>query len=104
MNFKHIINLIDVRESQAFAFMVVYKDKISEDDLQKAIDSYCDNMADSLIKEHQEFFNNEKERNLVKKYLLNLNANKKYTGRRFHETFYKKLIEFENQCEQCLNK
>ena len=47
---KKFIDILDVKERQALAFTGIYKEKLSYDDLQKAIDQYCMNMACNFFK------------------------------------------------------
>ena len=97
MDVKTVMDLLEVREKQALAFCHVYKEKLSYEDLQSAIDCYCNNMADSLIQRCTTLIYEEKFRNDLKRQLHNLGADKPHSGKRAYEAFYKKIIELEKK-------
>lgn len=99
MDVKIIMDLLEVKERQALAFCHVYKEKLSYDDLQSAIDCYCNNMADSLIQRCTPLIYEEKFRNDLKRQLHNLGADKQHSGKRAHEAFYKKIIVLESKMD-----
>lgn len=84
-------SLIEVREQQVFAFNCFYADKLSNKDLQSAIDEYSLNLATDFIKKHKEDLNNSEIKTNLMRYLSSVGANKPYSGYRFYETLYKQL-------------
>ena len=91
MDFEQLIGLADVKEAQAFAYTSVYNGKVSNEELQKGIDDYCENMAQSFMEQHKDLFADEKVRRQIRKHILNIGANNKHSGHRFYETLYSKL-------------
>ena len=86
---KKLIDILDVKEKQALAFTSIYKEKLEYDDLQKAIDQYCSNMACNFLEANREYL--QKDNNLLelRKYLCSVQADKPYSGKRVHEALYK---------------
>ena len=88
---KKFIDILDVKERQALAFTGIYKEKLSYDDLQKAIDQYCMNMACNFLEVYKVYF--QKDNNLLelRRYLCSLQADKPHSGKRVCEALYKIL-------------
>lgn len=97
MTVENAIELFNVREKQALAFCEIYKDKLDYKDLQKAIDNYCNNMAESFIETHKEFFANEGIRIQLKRYLHSIGADKPHSGKRFHEAMYNQIANIKDK-------
>ena len=97
MTVERAIELFDVREQQALAFCEKYKDKLDYESLQGAIDNYCNNMAESFIEAHNQFFANEDVRILVKRYLHSIGADKPHSGKRFHEAMYNQIANIKDK-------
>ena len=53
MKLKDLIELGDVSEMQAFAFLSYLNGKVPEEEMQKNVDAYCDNLASSFVEKHQ---------------------------------------------------
>ena len=92
MTVERAIALFDVREKQALAFCEIYKDKLAYEDLQRAIDDYCNNMAKSFVENHSQAFTDETFRTQLKRHLHNVGADKPHSGKRFHEAIYKQVV------------
>ena len=97
MTVENAIDLFDVREKQALAFCTIYKERLKYEDLQEAIDNYCNNMAESFIEAHSQFFANENARIQVKKYLHSIGADKPHSGKRFHEAMYNQIVNIKDK-------
>ena len=97
MDIQQLIGLADVKEQQAFAFTSIYNGKVPNEDLQKGIDDYCSQMADSFLEKHTKSLLDENLRRQLRKHILNLGANKKHSGHRFYESLYSKLNAFEEK-------
>jgi len=100
MDFERLIGLADVKEKQAFAYTSIYNGKVSNDDLQKGIDEYCEQMAISFIAEHKELLSDDKIRLQLRRHMFNIGANNKHSGHRFYEALYTKIRAFENEMTQ----
>lgn len=100
MDFKKLIDLADVKEKQAFAFTSIYNGKVSNEELQKGIDDYCSQMAESFIAEHGEKLLNDELRIKLRRYICSIGADKKHSGHRFYEALYKKIQAFEVKNQQ----
>ena len=100
MDLKNLIDLADVKEKQAFAFTSIYNGKVSNEELQKGIDDYCSQMADSFIAEHGEKLLNDELRINLRRHICNIGADKKHSGHRFYEALYNKLNTLENNKKQ----
>ena len=91
MDFKRLIELANIKESQAFAFTCFYAEKMDRDELQKAIDCYRNNMAKNFVLEHQEILG-EREMNInLRRHISMLGADKKHSGKRFYEALFRQL-------------
>ena len=88
MEIKKLIDLADVREQQAFAYTSYYNGKVSNEELQKGLDEYCQNMAACFLKEHSL---SEEMCREMRKHILRIGADKKHSGHRFYEALYKEL-------------
>ena len=97
MTVESAIELFDVKEKQALAFCEIYKDKLDYEDLQMAIDYYCNNMAESFIETHNQFFANEVFRIQLNRYLYSIGANKPHSGKRFHEAMYNQIVNIKDK-------
>lgn len=97
MTVENAIELFDVREKQALAFCGIYKEKLEYEDLQLAIDDYCNNMAEIFIETHKQFFNNEACRTQLKRYLHSIGADKPHSGKRFHEAMYNQIANIKDK-------
>ena len=97
MTLEKAIELFDVREKQALAFCEIYKDKLDYEDLQKAIDIYCNNMAESFIETYKQFFSSEDFRIQFKIYLRSIGADKPHSGKRFHEVMYSQIVNIKDK-------
>ena len=94
MDVRNLIDLINIKEMQASAYFDFYFDKLQIDDLQKALDGYCERMAESFVKNHYGDFENEETLVAIRRYIASLGANKPHSGKRFHEALYKELKKF----------
>jgi len=91
MEFERLIELADIKEAQAFAFTCAYSEKMDRDELQKAIDCYCDNMARRFVLAHQAEIG-EREINInLRRHISMLGADKKHSGKRFYEALFMRL-------------
>ena len=93
------MNLLEVREQQAIAFCKIYKDKLEYQDLQKSIDNYSNNLAKSLIQKCMPFLCEDDFRNDLMIQLRAIGANKKHSGKRVFEAFYRQLTNLEIKSE-----
>lgn len=94
MEVKKLIGLMEVKEMQVSAYFDFYFDKLQIDDLQKALDGYCERMAESFVKNHYGDFENEETLVAIRRYIASLGANNPHSGKRFHEALYKELKKF----------
>ncbi len=97
MTVENAIELFDVREKQALAFCKIYKEKLEYEDLQRAIDDYCNDMAEIFIETHKQFFNNEVCITQLKQYLHSIGADKPHSGKRFHEAMYNQIANIKDK-------
>ena len=97
MTVERAIELFDVREKQSLAFCDIYKEKLDYDNLQVAIDNYCNNMAESFIEAHSQFFANEDARIQLQRYLHSIGADKPHSGKRFHEAMYNQISNIKDK-------
>ena len=100
MEISELIKLADIKEKQAFAFTSYYCDKMEIDQLQKAIDAYCENMAKSFVAKHKQTLENSNKLLQFKQHILSLGANMPHSGKRFYEALYKQLHQAEKSIEQ----
>ena len=103
MTVKNIIDLLDVRNCQAKAYCEVYSKYLEYSDLQKAVNGYALNLANSLMKQCEAQIKNESFRKELKQNLLNIGANKNYNGKRVHKAFYELLINYEQNLSNAEN-
>ncbi len=94
MEAKKLINLMDVKEMQAFAYLEYYVDKMPISDLQKAVDEYCDRMAEGFINNHYPEFSDEETLVVIRRHISRLGADKAHSGKRFYEAVSKRLKQF----------
>ena len=85
---------MEIKEMQASAYFDFYFDKLQIDDLQKALDGYCERMAESFVKNHYGEFENEEILETVKRYITSLGANKPHSDKSFHKALYEELKKF----------
>ena len=104
MDTKIVFDLLDVKEKQSLAFCHIFKEKMSYEDLQKAIDNYSFNMAESVLERCKQVVADEKNRKEIKKKLCSLGADKEHSGKRVHEAFYKQIIDLEQKKEKDFSK
>ncbi len=98
MDLKVIIDLCDVKEKQAFALTgYLNSKKVEISELQSQVDSYCVNLANSFISQHQAHLCDKTILNGLKRHILSIGANNKHSGHRFYEALYIQLINFENK-------
>ena len=71
--------------------------KLEYENLQEAIDDYCNNMAESFIESYNEFFANKVYRIQLIRYLHSIGADKPHSGKRFHETMYKQICNIKDK-------
>ncbi len=60
----------------------------------KKVDIYYENLANGFVSAHKEEFSDKQIMIGFRKYVLNIGADKKYSGHRFYETIYTKLNDF----------
>ena len=97
MDLKTIIDLCDVKEKQAFALTSYLNGKVEISELQKQVDSYCVNLANSFILEHQKHLKDITIISGLKRHIWAIGANSQHSGHRFYEALYIQLINFENK-------
>ena len=95
MEVKKLIQLIEIKEMQAYAYLDYYVDKMPIDDLQKELDGYGERMAESFVMNHYDKFDDAETLILIRRYITSLGANKPHSGKRFHEALYNALKQFE---------
>lgn len=93
MNLNDLIGLADIKEIQAKALIDIYKDKVSNKELQQMIDNYCDNMSTTFLETYKEDLKNNQLTMGLRNYILNIKADKPHSGYRFYEALYRKLNE-----------
>ena len=91
MEVKKLIGLMEIREMQASAYFDFYFDRLQIDDLQKALDGYCERMAETFVENHYSELENEETLVAIRRHIASLGANKPHSGKRFHEALYKEL-------------
>ena len=96
MEINKLIQLIEIKEMQAYAYFDYYLDKMLIDDLQKELDGYCERMAESFIRNHYGDFEDSEMLVAVRRYITSFSANKAHSGKRFHEALYKALKQFDS--------
>lgn len=100
MTLANLIDILDVKEQELRAFTSVYKDKFKNvEDLQKAIDNISNNMASNFIEKYRQDLMDDDIMINLRKYICNIGANKKHSGKRVLEALYKQLDDF-NQAIQ----
>jgi hypothetical protein len=91
---RRLIDLMDVKEMQAMAYLEYYVEKMPRVILQKELDDYCDRMAEAFVENHHAEFENEETLSYVKKHIIAFGADKAHSGKRFYEALYKQLKTF----------
>lgn len=90
-----IKNKLELNEKYAFALLCYCNSKkMNNDTIQKMVDTYCSNMADSFLKEYSEALKNPDFITDLHRYLHSTKADEKYSGKRFGYMLYKKLKSF----------
>ena len=100
MDISQLIGLADVKEAQAFAMTSIYNGKVSNEELQKAVDDYCNQMATSFLAQHSKALSDDSLKFQLRRYILSIGADKKHSGHRFYEALYNKLNTLENNKKQ----
>ena len=96
MDLKTIIDLCDVKEKQAFALTAYLNGKVEISELQKQVDSYCVNLANSFLSQHQAHLQDKTILIGLRRYIVSIGANNKHSGHRFYEALYTQLNSFES--------
>lgn len=92
-----MIDYLNLREGYAKAIFSYYLEKVNIDELQKAIDNVCDEMAKDFIIKFKEDLKLQTVEQELRKYLLNNQVDKKHTGKRVHEAVYENLNKLKNE-------
>lgn len=100
MQLKDLIELGDVSEMQAFAYLSYLNGKVPEEEMQKNVDAYCDNLASSFVEKHQAVLQDEDLLIKLRRYISSIHSDKPHSGHRFYEALYKKLSEFVPSAEK----
>ena len=96
MEAEDLIEILEIKEMQSLAFCDIYKEKLSNEDLQKAIDNYCDNMVGVFLEQYKKELQDNTVIVKLRKHIYKIGADKKHSGYRVFEALYKRLKEFEN--------
>lgn len=91
MTLKQLINLADVQEKQAFAYCCYLNDKTSDNQLQKNINSYSNNLAKTFVLKHKIILQDPEILLGLRKHIWVLGADKPHSGHRFYEALSKVL-------------
>ena len=95
MDLKSMIELADVKEMQAYAYLRQLNGNVPNEVLQRKVDAYCENMAISFIEKHSHELNEMGLLVDLRRYISGIHADKPHSGYRFYEALYKKLSEIE---------
>ena len=100
MDISQLIGLADVKEAQAFAMVSIYNGKVANEELQKAVDDYCNQMAKSFLSQHSKALTHDTLKLQLRRHILSIGADKKHSGHRFYEALYSQLNSLENTKNQ----
>ena len=95
MTLKHLIELGDVQEKQAFAYLCYLNNKIFDEQLQQQVDAYCNNLAVSFISKHKDLLQDKNILVGLRRHISWLGADKPHSGHRFYEALNNSLNIFE---------
>ena len=101
MNLSNLIDILEVKEQELLAFTSIYKDKIQNvENLQRVIDNVANNMANTFIKKYHEYLVDDDIIINLRKYICNMGADKKHSGKRVLEALYKQLDDLKQSIQK----
>ena len=96
MTLKQLIELGDVQEKQAFAYLCYLNSKnTSVAQLQQQVDTYCNNLAGTFILKYKNILQDKNILVGLRKHISCIGADKPHSGNRFYEALYNSLNNME---------